>query len=332
MGKQRGALAPSPCLSPIQGEGWGEGSADTARKALPGPTPTPALPHSGGVSHANPWTERRLALRHGCLVLREAAPDAPGPPVLLLHGISSGAGSWAALADGLPGRRLLAWDTPGYGHSAALPQRRPSADDYAEVAALMLIELGVRQALLVGHSLGASIATALAARLLANANGPQPTGLLLLSPATGYAADPVRAAQVQAQRLQALAAQGVAGLAQTVSRRLLSAQASPAQHAQVAQVAQGLTALGYTQAVHLLCHSDLPGLLASIPPRLLACLPARMACGSDDIVTPPAACAALGGSLGLPFRLLPGAGHACAVEQPQAVAALIAAMLPQAMP
>lgn len=41
----------------------------------------------------------------------------------------------------------------------------------------------------------------------------------------------------------------------------------------------------------------------------------------------PAACAALASPLGIAFSPLPGAGPACAVEQPQAVAALIAAML-----
>ena len=312
MNKLRAGLAPSP----FKGEGWGEGGTD-----------------SGGGSLSKTWTERRLALAHGTLVLRQAAPDAPGLPVLLLHGISSGAGSWHALASALPGRRLLAWDAPGYGQSAPLPGHAPSADRYAEAAALMLYELGLRQALLVGHSLGAIVATALAARLLANADGPQPAGLLLLSPAVGYASDPTRAAQVRAERLQGLADLGVAGLAQTVSRRLLSAQASLAQHAQIAQVAQGLTALGCAQAVHLLSSSDLPSLAAPFQQSLVGQdgaqprLPARVACGSDDIVTPPAACAALASRLGLPFTLLPGAGHACAVQQPQAVAALIAALL-----
>lgn len=277
------------------------------------------------------WTERRLALPHGTLVLRDAAPEAPGLPVLLLHGISSGAGSWQALAEALPGRRLLAWDAPGYGPSAPLPDSQPGAQAYAEAAALALQALGLGRVLLVGHSLGAIVATALAARRVASPAGPQAAGLLLLSPACGYAADPVRAAQVQADRLTALAAQGVQGLAQTVSRRLRSAQASPAQHAQIAQVAQGLTAHGCAQAVHLLCHSDLPGLAAPLQSRWLAqggALPAHVACGSDDIVTPPAACAALATTLGLPFSQLPGAGHACVLEQAQAVAALIAAMLP----
>lgn len=286
------------------------------------------------------WIERRLSLAHGSLVLREAAPEAPGLPLLLLHGISSGAGSWQALAQALPGRRLLAWDAPGYGQSSALPQRQPGADAYAAVAAQMLraLGLGLGRVLLVGHSLGAIVATALAARLLAHADGPQPAGLLLLSPAVGYAAEPVRAAQVQAERLQALATQGLPGLAQVVSRRLLSAQASPAQHAQIAQVAQGLTPDGYAQAVHLLCHSDLPSLAAAFQDRLLAqgdaspALPAQVACGSADIVTPPAACAALAGRLGLPFSLLPGAGHACAVEQAEAVAALITALIAALQP
>ena len=276
------------------------------------------------------WTEHRLALPQGTLVLRQAAPDAAGPAVLLLHGISSGAGSWAALANALPGRRLLAWDAPGYGQSAPLPGPQPGAPAYAEAAALALQALGVGAVLVVGHSLGAIVATALVARLMNDPAGPQATGLLLLSPARGYAADPPRAAQVRADRLQALAQQGVAGLAQTVSRRLLSALASPAQHAQIAQVAQGLTASGYAQAVALLCGSDLPSLAAPFLAHLAGqppALPARVACGTDDIVTPPAACAALAAALGLPFSLLPGAGHACVVEQPQAVAALIAAML-----
>ena len=151
MNKLRARLAPSRCLCPIQGEAWGEGRADSAATALPSRTPTAALPLRGGGSRANPWAERRLALPHGSLVLREAAADAPGLPVLLLHGISSGAGSWDALASALPGRRLLAWDAPGYGQSAALPQRQPSADHCAKVVALILQKLGLRQALLVGH-------------------------------------------------------------------------------------------------------------------------------------------------------------------------------------
>ena len=86
--------------------------------------------------------------------------------------------------------------------------------------------------------------------------------MLLLSPAQGYGANPARAAEVQQQRLQALAEKGVAGLAATVSARLLSAQASAAHHAQVQQVAQRLTPGGYAQAVQMLCNSDLATLAA----------------------------------------------------------------------
>lgn len=282
------------------------------------------------------WTERWLALPQGKLVLREAAPAAAGPAVWLMHGISSGAASWSGLAAALPGQRLLAWDAPGYGDSQPLAVPEPSAQDYAEVAAQAIAALGLGPVLLVGHSLGALVAAALAAKL-----GPQRcTGVLLLSPAQGYGAKPEQAAKVRVQRLQALAELGVAGLAERISARLLSAQASPEHHAQVQAVARRMTPGGYTQAVHLLCSSDLPTLAALSGLPCLPDLPGQsanptpqqrvqnwqIACGSADVVTPPLACAALADALGLRFTLLPGAGHACPVEQPQAVAGLVRAM------
>ncbi len=311
-----GGLAPSPC------KGWGEGRTDDGRMALAGRTPTPTLPLAGGGSKSKTWTERTLALPHGRLVLRETAAQASGLPVLLLHGISSGAGSWSGLAAGLPGRHLLAWDAPGYGRSSALAAARPTAQDYAAVAQQALETLGLQRVLIVGHSLGAIVATTLAARL-----GPaRAAGLLLLSPARGYGADAQRAAKVRSQRLQALQDKGVLGLAASVSLRLLSARATADHHAQVRQVAEAMTPGGYAQAVELLCGSDLPTLAAGLTPDLS--VPTRwLACGSADVVTPPEACAALATTLAMPFTLLPGAGHAVAVEQADAVAALIAALL-----
>ena len=326
---------------------------------------------------APPWTERRLALAHGTLVLREAGVPAAahaawieaGAPaaaqsVWLMHGISSGAGSWQGLAAALPAHplpalHLLAWDAPGYGDSAPLAGAAPTAHDYADVAAQALDALGLHRVWLVGHSLGALVAAALAARL-----GPQRVaGVLLLSPAQGYGARPDPAARVRSQRLQALAELGVPGLAAGLSQRLLSAQATDAHHAQVQAVAQRMTPGGYTQAVQMLCNSDLRALAALsgwpadgaadrstdqstdrptarptdrsthrpnegtvTPGPIPARPPWHIACGSADVVTPAPACAALAVSLGLPFTLLPGAGHACPVQQPGAVAGLIAAL------
>ena len=254
-----------------------------------------------------------------------------------MHGISSGAASWQGLAAALPAHRLLAWDAPGYGDSTPLAGAEPTAQDYAEVAAQAIDALGLAAVLLVGHSLGALVAAALAARL-----GPlRVAGVLLLSPAQGYGAKPDKVCQVRSQRLQALAEHGVQGLAARLPTRLLSAQSTDQHRAQVQAVARRMTAGGYAQAVQMLCNSDLRALAARSAPAGLPALPGlptnptsgpgappwHIACGSADVVTPAPACAALADSLGLPFTLLPGAGHACPVEQPGAVAELIAALL-----
>ncbi|RXX64108.1 alpha/beta hydrolase, partial [Enterobacter cloacae] len=79
-----------------------------------------------------------------------------GIPLMLLHGISSGAASWHKQM-ALNGFRVLAWDMPGYGESPMLAAERANAGDYADALAAMLDRAGVWQAVLVGHSLGALV-------------------------------------------------------------------------------------------------------------------------------------------------------------------------------
>lgn len=86
-----------------------------------------------------------------------------GIPLTLLHGISSGAASWHKQM-ALPGYRVLAWDMPGYGESPMLAATPADAGDYADALARMLDRAGVEQTILVGHSLGALVAAAFAAK------------------------------------------------------------------------------------------------------------------------------------------------------------------------
>jgi pimeloyl-ACP methyl ester carboxylesterase len=65
--------------------------------------------------------------------------------------------------------------------------------------------------------------------------------------------------------------------------------------------------------------------LATVP----AGIPVEVHCGAADVVTPPAACEEAAGALGATFQLIANAGHASPVEQPAAVAALLAAALQQ---
>ena len=66
----------------------------------------------------------------------------------------------------------------------------------------------------------------------------------------------------------------------------------------------------------MLCSSE----LASGP---ALAQPVEIHCGDADGVTSPEACRRLADRLAASFHLIPGAGHASPVEQPEAVARLI---------
>ena len=61
-----------------------------------------------------------------------------------------------------PGRPVLAVDLPGHGQSPAGPESKPSLAGLAEAVAQTIADEGVRGADLVGHSLGAAVATCVA--------------------------------------------------------------------------------------------------------------------------------------------------------------------------
>lgn len=253
---------------------------------------------------------------------REAGDASSDFAVVLLHGISSGAGSWLDVALQLGDKaRVLAWDAPGYGVSTPLAQSAPADADYAQVLAQSLLVLGVRRCLLVGHSLGALMA----ARLAVTAAPGLVEQLVLISPAGGYGA-PAKAeqqAKVREGRLAALAEKGVAGLAAVIDQRLVSSEAPEAVRAWVRWNTARMQPQGYAQAVELLCGSD----LAQARGRLG--MPVEVWVGEHDVVTTPAACKSWSELLGAHYGTLAAAGHASPVEQPMEVAHRLASLLNQ---
>lgn len=265
---------------------------------------------SSASSAASGFAQNTVRFDDGVLGYRECGSGRH--TIVLLHGISSGSGSWSECAAVL-GRhaRVIAWDAPGYGASTPLALDAPSAPHYAARIHDLLDALQVAQCLLVGHSLGALMAAAYSGMPHHRA-----AGFVLMSPALGYGSRGAEAAQVRDKRLATLRDQGIEGMARALPDRLLSGQAGDAAREAVRRNALRLRPEGYAQAVELLCGDDIDRY--SPPARTT-----RVYCGEHDIVTTPRQSREYAQRHGFPFSLIAGAGHACYVEQPEAVAARI---------
>lgn len=241
------------------------------------------------------------------LAYREAGE---GPVLLLLHGISSGSGSWVRQLERLGDRfRVVAWDAPGYGGSEPLQSATPSASDYARALLGLIEALGLERPLLVGHSLGALQAAAFAA-----AWGDRLAGLVLADPAQGYGqADAATRQEVFRKRPAMLKALGPDGLARERAPALLSPGATVDKVALVADGMRRLQLPGFSAASWLLAHDDIWRYLPDYRRALL------VLCGDEDSITPPESAVALAERYGQALYVaLPQAGHASYIDAPEA--------------
>jgi len=109
-------------------------------------------------------TEQRIALPHLALHAQLWGDDA-APPLLALHGWLDNAGSFARLAPLLATRfRVIALELPGHGHSDHLPAGASYRYlDYVQAVLAAAAALQLDRYTLLGHSLGAGIASLVAA-------------------------------------------------------------------------------------------------------------------------------------------------------------------------
>jgi len=86
----------------------------------------------------------------------EAAGDPASQPLLFLHGIGGAARAWRGQLDFFRDRyRAIAWDMPGYGGSAPLPDVSIAA--LAGALQDFLQAVGATKPIIVGHSIGGMI-------------------------------------------------------------------------------------------------------------------------------------------------------------------------------
>jgi len=278
---------------------------------------TPGLPAADTLALLNNrFGERTIQTSGGPLCYREAGTVGDdGVAVVLLHGIGSGAGSWLKAAVRLSGTtRVIAWDAPGYGGSAPLSPSAPTAPDYAARLHELLDALGIRRCVLVGHSLGSIVAGCYAHGLGAGLV----QRLVLLSPARGYGSPEMAERQpvVRAERLRALDKLGIAEMALTRASKMLSSEPDAEALAWVRWNMERLNLDGYRQAVELLCGDDI-GRYTSLA------IPVEVHSGDEDGVTPPASCRNIAAMFDAPYAGIAKSGHACHIERPDAVAAIL---------
>jgi len=240
-----------------------------------------------------------------------------GPALVLLHGFTGSAAGWAPhLAAFAARRRVIAADLLGHGRSDAPPDpRRYGIEQGAADLLAVLDHLGIGQASILGYSMGGRLALFLTAAAPGRVHR-----LVLVSASPGLREAAARRARAEqdANLAETIERDGVAAFADRWERQpifatqaRLPASARAGLRAQRLQhTARGLanSLRGMGQGVQPPLYDHLPGL--RVPTLLLV--------GELD----PAYCA-----LGREMRRLhpearltvvPGAGHAVHLEQPEA--------------
>ncbi len=233
-----------------------------------------------------------------------------GAPLVFIHGFGADLGGWRPLVRHLPASRpAFAIDLPGHGGSPLIGE--PSFAALVAAARAALASEGIGAAHLVGHSLGAAVAAALAAE-----PGFGAASLMLIAPAglgpeinwaflSGFLRARSQASLTPWMRLIAVEPASLgAALVETVLRQrrdagLLEAQSLLAQRL----FPDGVQAFGVR---HFLAD----------PP-----IPMKIVVGAEDRIIPPRQCEGLSGRIAV--HRFAGVGHMPHLEARREVARLV---------
>lgn len=258
--------------------------------------------------------DRRVVLSDGEIRVRVLGR---GPPVLLLHGLSSHGGVWERAARRLADRyTLVVPDLLGRGASEPRPDLPYGLDRETARVRALLETMGSDPVVTVGHSQGAALALALEA---ATGRG---RGLVLACPVTPWtrrpaALDLLRSTVVR-RALAPPLSRARRPLAGWILRRRVYGDPSRADAEAVARYASPYADPARVRALLRALADWRPDHLADRIPATSP--PARVLAGGRDRRIPPRDAGRLATDLGAGLEVVPEAGHLLPEEAPAAVA------------
>jgi pimeloyl-ACP methyl ester carboxylesterase len=244
------------------------------------------------------------------------ADEGRGPPLLLLHGLTSNLfayDGWAALLR--DDFRVVRLDLPGHGLTGPDPLQRYRPEEVADLVVAFMDELGIARAHLAGSSLGGAIAWQTAVR------HPERVDRLVLLAPVGY---PIEGELPLALRLLGSPTLGpvLARLApfREFERRLALAYGDPARldHATARREFDLFRREGNRDALAAMLGggTDMADPLSQLA-RITA--PTLVLWGTRDAILPPFVAPNFAGAIpGARLAWIAGAGHAPMMELPEA--------------
>jgi pimeloyl-ACP methyl ester carboxylesterase len=232
-----------------------------------------------------------------------------GPPLVLLHGYAGdGPTTWRQQIDGLSDDfTVVAWDAPGAGRSSDPPEAF-GIDGYADCLAGFIGGLGLERPHVAGLSFGGALALAFCAR-----HPAVPATLVLASAYAGWGgslpADVAAQRLEQALRLSKLSPDEFVGtlLPTMFSEGTAQDAVDELGAAMLAFHPAGFRAMARASA------EDLRGALPGID------VPTLLVYGDSDVRAPLTVAERLHAAIaGSTLVVLPGAGHVCNIEAPEA--------------
>lgn len=238
-----------------------------------------------------------------------------GPAVVFLHGIGGNRSNWAEQLVSLGANyTCVAWDAMGYGDSSD-PADGMRFEHFAEELKMLLDDLNVDRAHLVGLSMGGHIAQS-----FYSLHPERVATLTLAATSAGLGVLSKPAQQDFAARRLTPLENGLtpADTSAAVVEVLVGRKANAAIRERLRKSFEAVHKGAYMQTVHAILTTDFRPLL----PRIS--VPTLVIVGEDDRVLPPEHSVFLARAIpGASLSLLEETGHLCNIEAPDSFAAIL---------